>query len=269
MRQLSAAGQKAVDDIAQRHGFSKAAVAEMLHALSDAHGSMAQFNHPEFGGHGQWMRGGMIMISDMFNNDLKRRVDSLCSELADLVARQPDAGSAGSFQSQSQDDGRRHGSATAQTQSGAAPESPSGLFADAHGRSGNWWPGDLGAPNSTGAQNDTRYAYFAGAHRLAIEVNGKVTVYDTRGHQIGGFSQQQSGSGSLTFTSQLGPVDVASLPVVAANATASREPAAAEAQDTSKHDVFAAIEKLAALHGKGVLTDAEFNAKKAELLARL
>jgi uncharacterized repeat protein (TIGR03803 family) len=27
----------------------------------------AQFSHPEFGGSGQWMRGGMIMVSDMFN----------------------------------------------------------------------------------------------------------------------------------------------------------------------------------------------------------
>ncbi|MDD1630437.1 MAG: SHOCT domain-containing protein, partial [Methylococcaceae bacterium] len=34
-------------------------------------------------------------------------------------------------------------------------------------------------------------------------------------------------------------------------------------------DIFGAIEKLANLKDKGILTDAEFSAKKAELLARL
>jgi hypothetical protein len=34
-------------------------------------------------------------------------------------------------------------------------------------------------------------------------------------------------------------------------------------------DVFATIEKLAALHAKGILSDEEFAAKKAELLSRL
>ena len=34
-------------------------------------------------------------------------------------------------------------------------------------------------------------------------------------------------------------------------------------------DVFATIEKLAQLHAKGILSDEEFAAKKAELLSRL
>jgi hypothetical protein len=34
-------------------------------------------------------------------------------------------------------------------------------------------------------------------------------------------------------------------------------------------DVFAAIERLAELHARGVLTAEEFSAKKAELLSRL
>jgi hypothetical protein len=34
-------------------------------------------------------------------------------------------------------------------------------------------------------------------------------------------------------------------------------------------DIFGAIEKLANLKDKGILTDAEYRAKKAELLARL
>jgi hypothetical protein len=49
---------------------------------------------------------------------------------------------------------------------------------------------------------------------LAIDVGGTVTVYDTLDHQIGGFSQQQSVGGTLSFSSQYGLIDVASLPVV-------------------------------------------------------
>jgi hypothetical protein len=41
---------------------------------------MAQVSHSEFGGSGQWMAGGAIMISDMFNHALKARVDAVCNE---------------------------------------------------------------------------------------------------------------------------------------------------------------------------------------------
>ena len=102
MRQLSPAGQQVMQDIAQRHGFSVEAVLGMLDAVINGNGSMAQFSHPEFSGSGQWMRGGMIMVSDMFNNHLKGRIDALCNELANLVANQPDLVRSGSFQSQSQ-----------------------------------------------------------------------------------------------------------------------------------------------------------------------
>ncbi|WP_291913937.1 hypothetical protein [Accumulibacter sp.] len=43
---------------------------------------MAQFSHSEFSGSGQWTRGGMIMVSDMFDNSLKGRIDGLCNELS-------------------------------------------------------------------------------------------------------------------------------------------------------------------------------------------
>jgi hypothetical protein len=133
-------------------------------------------------------------------------------------------------------------------------------------------------PNSTGSQNGTRYAHFAQACRLAIEVNGRVTVYDTLDHQIGGFSQQQSGSGSMCFNSQYGVVDVGSLPVVSVDGFAPA-PAHAPTQtwavqnpplaSSADADVFATLERLADLARKGVLTDTEFQAKKAELLSRL
>jgi putative oligomerization/nucleic acid binding protein len=283
MRQLSPAGQQVVADIAQRHGFSTDAVTSMLDAVVQGNGSMAQFNHPEFAGSGQWMAGGMTMVSDMFNNALKSRVDALCSELSRVVANQPDLLRQGSFQSQSQggsggyqQQGGHGGYASSQQQSGNGPSGPASLFIPpASGSGGNWWPADLGWPASTGAQNNVRYAYFPQARRLAIDLNGQVTVYDTLDHQIGGFSQQQSYGGSLSFNSQYGLIEVANLPVVSGAAPAAAAPWPAQApQDAgggsaSEADIFATLERLAQLHAKGILSDDEYGTKKAELLRRL
>jgi hypothetical protein len=233
----------------------------------------------------------MTMVSDMFNNQLKGRVDSLCSELSNLVASQPDLVRSGSFQSQSQDGGYNNNQTQA-SHSGMGGSGPSSthnagfgaasLFVPpAPGTSSDWWPADLRWPNSTGAQNNVRYAYFAQARRLVINVGGTVTVYDTLDHQIGGFSQQQSVGGTLSFNSQYGLIDVASLPVVSSNGQPPQPvmaPAMAPtampsmgyaAPSANEQDVFATIERLADLKGKGILSEDEFAAKKAELLGRL
>lgn len=298
MRPLSPAGQQAIQDIAHRHGFSVDGTLHMLHAVLNGNGSMAQFGHPDFSGSGQWMRGGMTMVSDMFNNHLKGRVDGLCSELANLLASQPDLLRSGSFQSQSQGGAGNYGqqqtSHGGHGQQGAA-NIPAGFGAaslfvpPAPGTSGDWWPADLRWPDSTGAQNQVRYAYFSQAHRLVIDVNGTVTVYDTLDHRIGGFSQQQSVGGTLGFSSQYGLMDVAQLPVVSSNglappalpvqapaqtfAPAQSQPmpasGGADGQGDGQADVFATIERLADLRAKGILSDDEFAAKKAELLGRI
>jgi hypothetical protein len=75
--------------MARRHGFSREAVTSMLESVARGHGTMAQFDHPEFGGSGQWLDGGMMMVSDMFNDVLKGRVAALCSDLSKLVANNP------------------------------------------------------------------------------------------------------------------------------------------------------------------------------------
>ncbi len=286
MRPLSPAGQQAINDLAQRHGFSSSAVLSMLDAVINGQGTMAQFNHPEFGGSGQWMQGGMTMLSDMFNNYLKGRVDGLCYDLSNLVINQPDLIRSGSFQSQSQGHQQQsHYGDGRQQQNGSGPVGPVSLFVPpAPGYSDDWWGPSLRWPNSTGAQNGVRYAYFAQARRLAIEVNGRVTIYDTLDHQIGGFSQQQSAGGSLTFSSQYGLVDVARLPVVSVDGVAPQPapaPVSAAAppartdvysstpSNSGESDIFARIERLAELHAKGILSDEEFSAKKAELLSRI
>lgn len=284
MRQLSPAGQQAVNDIAQRQGFSTNAVESMLESVINGNGSMAQFSHPEFGGGGQWMSGGMTMIGDMFNGYLKGRVDNLCSELARLISNQPDLMRSGSFQSQSQNGSTQYNGSNNANGSNASSGGNS-LFAPAPP---DWWGPDLRFPNSTGGQNDMRYAYFAQARRLAIDVGGQVTVYDTLDHSIGGVSQQSGGYGPQ-FSSQYGYVNLSQLPVVSINGMAPIAPApmplapmAAPAFNSNNDssysnnsgsgnggDVFASIEKMAALQAKGILTPQEFATKKAELLSRL
>lgn len=263
MSQLTPQGQHIINDLAQRYHFSFDAVLSLLHSVQNGNGSMAQFSHPEFGGSGQWMRGGMIMIGDMFNNSLKNNVSNLCQELANLLANQPVIWQNNPPQNPSNN------------------TAPVSLFvAPTSGNQGNWWPQGLMNPNSTGSQNNIRYAYFASIRRLAIEANGHVTLYDTLDHQIGGFSQQQSGGSSVTFTSQYGLVDVQNLPVISIdNVPVNAPSASAVAQDAplsgnnslpnQNADIFAAIESLASLHDKGFLSDIEFNTKKAELLSRL
>ena len=89
MPNLSAQGDQLVQTLAQRHGLSTDAVTHMLFAVYNGNGTMAQFNHPEFGGGGQWMQGGMTMVSDLFNNYLKCQVNNLCSDIANELPNFP------------------------------------------------------------------------------------------------------------------------------------------------------------------------------------
>ena len=227
---------------------------------------MAQFSIPELGGMGQWSQGGMIMVGDMFNNGLKYRVDALCNDLANLLR--------GSVQLFAPPPVQQTAGFGSPMQSGA-----------------NWWPADLGHPSSSGGQNDMRYAYFPGPRRLAVLQNGHVTVYDTGDHSIGGFSQQQGGGQSPTYSSQFGNYSLSQLPVVSGDSSAPAQRApqwapdpapqwqtpepqaqqtqAAPSSGTSGGDALTQLERVAELHRKGVLSDAEFSAKKAELLSRI
>ena len=98
------------------------------------------------------MAGGAIMISDMFNNALKARVNALCNELSALIRSEPAFVSRGSFQSSKS--GRESG--TSQTSIIKPSRDVRGLTE----RLGGHLPTDLGVPSSLGAQNDVRYAYF-------------------------------------------------------------------------------------------------------------
>ncbi len=275
MPELSPSGRLALDEIARRHGFGPEAAATIMDALIASGGGMAQFAHAEFGGSGQWMRGGMTMVGTLSDHGLKARVDALCNDLAALLAREPGLVRGINLQSQSLGVPPGPGAEPLHV-GGASAGGPSLFVGGGAGVPNDWWPGELGRPNSSGAQNGVRYAYFAGPRRLAIQRDGRVSVYDTGEHQIGGVSQQQSTGGTLAFTSQHGTVEVERLPVVSAERSAA-SPARAEAgpdaaaapAPAGQGGVLASIEKLAELHSRGILTDEEFTAKKEELLARL
>ncbi len=285
MPQLSQAGQQLVQNLSQRHGVSTDAITHMLIAVSNGNGTMAQFSHPEFGGSGQWMQGGMTMVSDLFNYQLKSRVNNICSDIANQLANHQLVPFSGSFQSQSQN------GVSSQTQAAGSMGSANSLFVP--DPESNWWPSHLGSPNALGSQNNVRYAYFANISRLAVKTGGDVWVYDTLNHQIGGFSQQQGGGSSITFTSQFGTISLSSLPVVIRNGVTQSQPAPMNnAQNSSNHfgnapasapithgtvssnsqngeSVIDTLERLGGLLQKGYITADEFATKKADLLSRL
>jgi hypothetical protein len=166
-------------EIAQRFGVSTDVVQTLQQALERGGGTMAQFNHPELGGMGQWQGGGMTMVGDMFNNALKAKVDALCTELS------------GSYKAPS-----------------SAP------FTMNFASNLAWWDSSLGTPTSVGAQNNMDYAYFPATKRLAVRFQGKTTVYDTLDHVITGFSQAQQsplGAQMLVFQSQHGQCTLGAL----------------------------------------------------------
>jgi len=276
MQQLTPQGQQQIADIAQRYGLSFDAVMTMLQAVIAGGGTMAQFQHPELGGSGQWMQGGMTMVGDMFNNNLKATVDNLCNELSRLLANSSDLFVPPARQGQMQGQGGQM-----QSQGGQMQGQGGGF--SVYVPAGNWWPDELGAPNATGSQNNVRYAIFANTRRLALDINGQLKIYDTLDHQISGVSQQQSGDASVTFTSQYGVVSVNSLPLItgpenAATAAASPAPEPASPESSVPIDVpphadadtiLATLERLATLKQKGIISEQEFAAKKAELLNKL
>lgn len=186
--------------IAARHGFGPEAARVVREALRAGRG-MAQFDHPELGGRGQWMSG-MIMIGAMSDHALKARVAALCADLAE-IGDEPTPRGAGS----------PPGAAgetfdAMETWKPMEPLKPMRPMAPLE----RWWPEDLGEPESAGSQDGMSYAYFARPGRLAVRRDGETTLYDTGGRAVTGVAQRQSReSRDLTFTGPDGDVPLASL----------------------------------------------------------
>ena len=262
--------ENAITDVAQRHGLSREAVLAMLFALHVGGGTMAQFSIAELGGSGQWMQGGMTMVGgNMFDNALRARVDALCTELAQLLA-------------------------TTSVFPPSANWWPANLgVPSAAGGQNTARYAIFPSTRRLAIQiNGVTKVFDTGEHRI-----GGVQQ-----------QQQGGGYGSVSFTSQFGTFDVSSLAELGTQRVA-ETPAAAPApkhqsqyqsdrpaaQHQSQYQsgpapqfapqtqapepvsgasgdaeaIVAAIESLAGLHQRGILSDEEFAAKKAELLGRL
>jgi len=161
-----------ITEISNLTGLSEAAVRALYDAMLRGGGSQAQFDHPDLGGMGQWMRGGMVMIGDMFNKQLAARVQQACELLSD------DASAA---------------SVSAKQQS-------------------RWWPAECGEPAMCAGQDDLEYAYFPPTRRLAVRRGGNVALYDVGTEEIRGVGAQSgnvvvytaSGERSLAQFKQIG-----------------------------------------------------------------
>ncbi|RYE63570.1 MAG: SHOCT domain-containing protein [Oxalobacteraceae bacterium] len=196
-------GRQAISAIASRHGFGVEAAEAMAKALLAGNGRMAQFSHPELGGMGQWSQGGMLMIGDMFNSDLKTRVGGLADDLASAMADGSLARKTGAGGGNEADTSDRHAGderGTAATGAGAVQSS-----------NGASWPAHLGTPSASGSQNGRRYAIFAASHRIAVEEDGKVRLYDTGDHDISGVSQAQGSANTLRLNARNGSLDLSEL----------------------------------------------------------
>jgi hypothetical protein len=195
--------------LAERYGVSEEAVETLARALERGGGRLAQFSHAELGGYGQWMPG-MTQIGDMFNRELRDRVDRLCQELSAHFAGSTGSDERFATTSTSTKESTMKPMEPMKPMQGMKPMEPMKPMKAPE----RWWPADLGEnPNSAGGQNEARYAFFGDKHRLAVDTgDGQVKVYDTGDHQISGVQQHQSGGGKkVTFTSQNGEVDLASL----------------------------------------------------------
>ena len=279
-----------LDELAAQYSLSRPALDTLLAAIIAGNGKMAQFSHPDLGGSGQWMAGGMTMVGDMFNHSLRARVAAVCEALAGLVGRLP----------------------------AAAPENIRHSFSSRTA----WWPDELGTPAQAGGQNASRYAIFPAARRVAILENGQCSVYDTLDYTVTGVSQQQGGTASMILGTDRGSIALSALPVVsegensaakpsttpsgnprspdtvpsgnsqswshsfASSSTSSADPVSAgkspestgaapvkssrAASDSDESEsILRTIERLAELRDKSVITEDEFSAKKAELLSAL
>lgn len=192
--------------LAERYGVSEEAVLTLSRALERGGGSLAQFSHPDLGGNGQWMPG-MTQIGDMFNHELRSRVERLCAELSDYLAKERDRPTAAPSTTSIAKETAMKPMEPMKPMSPMKPMEPMRPPK-------RWWPEELGeSPNSAGGQNEARYAFFGDKRRLAVDAgDGAVKVYDTGDHQISGVQQHQSGGGrKVTFTSQHGEVDLATL----------------------------------------------------------
>ncbi len=249
--------RQTLEGIGRAHGFGPDATLCLYRALVAGRG-MAQFSHPELGGLGQWA-GGMIMVGEMGNPALRRRVGVLCAELAAEVERA----------------GRE--AASSWWPAGLGTPASSGTQGDV---AYAWFPqarrlavrrGDRLAVHDTGAHGISGLAQDGGATPvLRLHADGReIALSDLPlADDVSGtaWTPPRAIDSPLAVAPDARPGATASA-TVGGNLDGSLGVPAPPAQRSG--DPIATIARLAALRDSGALTDGEFAAKKTELLARV
>jgi hypothetical protein len=276
--------ENAITDVAQRHGLSREAVLAMLYAIHLGGGTMAQFSIPELGGSGQWMQGGMTMVGgNMFDNALRARVDALCTELAQLLATTsvfpPSANwwpanlgvpSAAGGQNTAryaifpstrrlaiQINGVTKVFDTGEHRIGGVQQQQQGGGYGSVTFTSQFGTFDVSSLAELGTQRvaETPAAAPAPQHQSQYQSDRPAPKHQAQ------YQSDRPAAPQYQSQYQSGPA-----PQFAPH-TLAPEPVSGASGDAEA--IVAAIESLAGLHQRGVLSDEEFAAKKAELLGRL
>ncbi len=80
--------EEVIRELASEHSVTLSTVATLLHGLQATGGNQVQFNISELGGMGQWQPN-LVMVGDMFNHELKAKVDRICTALSELSRQLP------------------------------------------------------------------------------------------------------------------------------------------------------------------------------------
>ncbi len=191
-----------LETLAQKHGFSIGAVQMLNNAFSQSRSlNQVQFNISEFGGMGSWMKGGMMMIGDMFNQNLKLRVGSLCEELSQL--RQNSHGDNVTLNCESCQKNN-----FAFTQPMPSPQPMNFMQPMNSMQPMNFAPFEAGV-TSSGQSNNVSYKYYGQEKKLVITLNGSQTYTYLDIPSISGVSSSQSSvdgiqKTKITFSTQEG-----------------------------------------------------------------
>ncbi|MCI4661636.1 MAG: SHOCT domain-containing protein [Neomegalonema sp.] len=303
MSALSEAGRQQIEAIAARYGLSFGAVEAMARSVNAGGGTMAQFNIPELGGSGQWMAGGMTMVGDMFNSGLQSTVSNLCTELSNAMMQTVffEAPRAASGQGFAQN--WWPAELGSPSSSGGQNQMRYAYFPSTHRVAvdlGNGSPiivldtldhqiGGFGQQQQGGSDPfygvsfSSQYGQFAlsSLPRIAVPpASDHVASRRAHGETAASSAEigiDQPGIEGPSTSSLAAPQPQAIKPIASSSAPVSQpgpkvpsaqmKPEADHGQDPQS--ILDALERLGALHQSGILTQEEFETKKAELLARL
>jgi hypothetical protein len=242
--------------------------------------------------------GGMIMVGDMFNNALKARVDAICTDVAQLMRQSTPLRLPPAVLNPDPIPGRWRQPVRFWRCRGNWWPDDLGHAASSGAQNKMryaWFPETRRLAIDAG---DSRVrVYDTGDHRIGgfsqqqsgdqslrfTSQHGQVNLSELREVKTDGPAASLPGAfnaGAAPAASDAGPdagdesrtedpSGAEPSPVEPSPAQPETQQSAGPAPSVDESDIFEKIERLAALHAKGILTDSEYQSKKAELLARI